>query len=895
MRRWLRSLRFALRALFGRDRKQAELDEEFQFHLEMRARDLEEQGMSRKEAFREARKLFGGLDKFKEESRDSWGTRVVVGVVRDVRHSFRLLWKSKVFSFAVVGTLALCIGANTTVFSVLYDLVLRPLPFENPDRIVRVYNVSKTNPNDPTAVGYGGSSWPQWHDFSDQADLFEGFAYSTTRGANRVFRERRLEGIRVNLDFFRIFAVKPELGRFFSSETDQIADSDVVVISESMWKQEFASNSEIIGKRMEFLNRSPATIIGVAPSSLEALDSQIDIFIPEYNPPRDKYIESRYFEGKIWGRLKPGANYEQAMAQLNSIDQRWYEEVASPRFRAEYERRQPEIAFEKPNILTNRLVLLQGGALLLLFVCALNVANLLASRTSQRCHELSVRHSFGANRALLSRLMLCESGALALSGAAIGSGMALLGLEVVNDYLSVLMPEQARVTLSVPVLVLALSVSTGFAVFMGLLPLLLLWKTRLIQTVDSSVRVSSASGLMRRVNSGLVVSQLAITFALLIGAGLLFRSFANVLSIEPGFEPSIIVAGGVNVAQATRDHQEQIELRKRVLAVVHEIPGVENVSHRAYSYILIEKNDGWAGGPFTMRGPNGIETHWGITQLTVGQDFFDTLGMPLLEGRVFRSDEPVGADARESLVVDELFVQTYLSGKDPVGVEMVTSRNPPGTGMFWGRIVGVVKRANFNGFEESDQLPFIYRCRDSKRIWGFTLLLRTKRPFENIVSDIRTKLREVHPNLHFYEPHSLATKVEDLYVERKGITLLMGIFAAVALLLSSIGIYGVLSYDVQQRRREIGIRSAIGASKENVLKLIVQEGMMKASFGLFLGLIGSIYLTRFLDNLLFGVTTFDMRTYFVALAGLLLLALAASFVPARQAASVSPLRAISAD
>ncbi|MCG8528627.1 MAG: ADOP family duplicated permease [Opitutales bacterium] len=875
--------------LFQPLRLEKELEIEMQHHLAFSKEHYEREGMSSNAAKKAALKGFGNVESLKEDCRDSWGTRVINDFIRDCRYSARMLRNSKGFSFAVVITLALCIGANITIFSALYHLVLRQLPFEEPENLVRIHYVNKETASKKLNPGnfLDGASYSQYQDYKAETDLFENI--SLHYYLFRVVDSSQLKGVCATASFFDVMRVEPILGRFYTEEEMYPSTAPVVVLSETLWRTKYASDPDIIGKSFQFLNKPPLTIIGVAPQSLETLDRNIRFFTPYHY----RLIEhERIPDSAFWARLKPGVSPNTVSERLLAIETHWNEEKADTQSKKMFERDQRRFRMNLSHPFENQLLMLQFGAFLVLLIGCVNVTNLLLGRAKKRQFELSIRHSCGASSVALGRMMFCESMILAFLGAIIGTVFSWVGLFSINNYLTSLDATTTAANLNATVFVWISVTATVISFLMGLIPLALLWKSGSIQKIDNSSRASSFGKGAKTFSNGLVVLQVAMTCALLIGAGLLFRSLTKVSEVDPGFDPSGVLQARIKLREVYEDRTKWVGVRNRILEVMREIPGVESVSFRygtgdVFTKYTYSRYFAIRGVPLEP-GEVGVRVHikW------IDGTFFETMGIPLLHGRTFF----LGGDEPGRFIVDETFVEKYLPGKDPLVTELDRRSSLGGGRNDWGRIVGVVGRANLEGQDRPDGLPIVYQNLDNNEpLWGFLLTIRTTRSLDSITPEMQSKLKEIHPQLHLYDPMFLDEAYHDLNLERRGITWLVGLFAVLAVLLSAVGIYGVLSFSVEQRRREIGIRSAIGASRREILSMILVQGLVKTGSGLVVGIIASFYLTRFLESQLFNVSTLDLGTYLSAPVMILLISLLASYLPARKAVKIDPHEALRAE
>ncbi len=893
--RWVREIGNWLKSLFRSNAISEEINEELEQHIEFLTAEFVAKGMSPEVARKAALKKFGNVESLKEDCRDIRGTRVVMDLIRDIRVTVYSLRKSSGFSLAVIIPLVLCIGANTTVLSALYGIVLKPLPIENPERVVQLFNFSKERNSSGVKNLHSSSSWNQYSDLKKRSDLFEGCAlrWRVKKLVSRDASFSMINGQKVTAGFFDLMGAKPLLGRFFLPEEVDPGPGHVVVLTQTAWENEYDSDPNVIGQELLFEESISYTIIGVAPRNMEAFEQQARFFIPWEVDNRDRnFARGRYnaFSNDLWLRLKKDVSREAALEQIREMERDWYEEIANADARRSF-KSYDRFEFDLPHPLAGSLYLLEGGSFLILLVGCFNVMTLVLSRVNQKRHELSIRTALGSAKSRLRRLMLVENILLIIVAVGVGMILAWGGTMVINEYLSVLSPATGPIELDLTVFVVTLVLMTGVVIVMSLLPLEILWRAGLLQRVDSSQRTSSAGGFSRKLSNGMIVGQVAIAFVMLIGAGLLFRSFQNVRSVDPGFEANQVVQGQLDYATVKPFYRwrDLPDLRKRILAGMKEIPGVESVSFSMYRMFSADPRR--EGRNFRIRGEPLDPSHVRNTH-TVTPELFTTMGIPILEGRSFNS-----GDDHNSIIVDELFARRYFKDRSPVGAEVHWNpTSPPPLGQPWQRIVGVAARVNFLGQEQRDGVPFEYQCWPiDAGGWEYTILLRTSRDTEGVIRDMRATLREIDPRLPLSYASSLQESLDEMLLSRKGITLLLLSFAGLALLLSLLGVYAVLAYDVLQRRREIGIRMALGASKQQVYLLILRNGLMKTFIGLGLGIFGSTVLSRFLSSFLFDITSFDLLTYIATVSLFVIAALAACYLPARRAANLDPLKILTVE
>jgi putative ABC transport system permease protein len=806
---------------------------------------------------------------------------------RDLRYAARSLRRAPGFSLAVFLTLVVGIGPNLAVLSALYALVLKPLPFPDPGQLYTVMNVAEKS---------GGqvrqSSVPQCRDFQAHADLFAGFAVILHE--NLTLEEEtapaRTATDWVTAGFFNVLGVKPVLGRFFTPEEEVPGRDHVLVLAQDFWESHYHADPGVIGRTVR-AGGALYTIVGVAPRSLASLSQPTCLFQPYAPEPARLNPLARYVgDATLYARLKPRVAIGAGLAQLAAIEQHFRTDVANPRMRAFLEasgfrlRAEPLRAGGAVGELES-LWLLQGGALLVLLIGCVNVVNLFLARLNAKRPELAIRVALGAGRAALLRQMLAESLMLTAAAAVTGVGVAWGALHVFNGYLPVLLRTAPPVGLEWTVIGVTLTASLAIALLVGLLPTQILWR-RGLRLGDW--RSTSAGGGARFVSGGLVIAQVAVAALLLIGASLLLRSFAKVMAIDPGFDAAHIVQGRIALPSRYGDQAVNVGVQQRILAALQQIPGVRQVAEVSYFGLapaLQTRPVAIRGQPLTAG-----ESQPMAYLFPVSPDYFGVMGMHVLAGRGFDAADDFSKNP--VFVVDQMFADRFFPQRIAVGQEMTFSMGSPPDNYQWPRIVGVVNHPRLAGLDRRENVPFVFMPMVGWEMGGFTMLVRSNRPTAEILRDMRSTLRSIDPGLPLYATGSLEDGLDSLLMGRRGITLLLTVFSGLALLLAAIGLYGVLAYDVSQRTREIGIRGAIGASRGQIIGLILRQGMVKAGVGLGVGLVGAIFLTRYLRSLLFDVTAADPASYVIVLVGLGGIALLASWLPARRAAKVDPIIAL---
>lgn len=880
-----------LRAVFRKDALDREMSEEMRQHLDGLTAVNVAAGMDPDAARHAALRKFGGVEQYKERARDERGLPWLENLLRDLRFSLRSLRRAPVFSAAVILTLALCIGANTSIFSVLYGLVLKPLPFPHPEQIVDVYNMRPKAGEMHTPL-----SPAQYADYKAHADLFDGFAlwFGWMFNIGEDGGTSRYVGMQVTYDYFSVLGLKPVLGRFFTPDDAVPGKDQVVVLTQSFWEKKFNADPGIVGKELR-LSGQVFTVVGVVPRSFEELGVAPLLMKPIAWRPEDQNPQNRLRRaGDMTARIKPGVSHRTALAQLDTLEKRYFDTLATPEIRTYFTNGGHHMGLVQIRDggtakIRGGLLLLQAGALLVLLLGCVNVASLMLARANARSAEFAVRTTLGAGRGALARQLLTEAALLAGAGAALGLALTAASLKVINVYTDKIIFGIPPVRLDVGVLGATVLIAFAVALLIGLLPVLRIWRMGdLSQAMQGGTRGATRGGGVRAMSGILVVAQVALALMLLIGAGLLMRSFVNVMAINPGFDPRQVIHVRVAYDARFKDDAAFRGLQNRLLEKMRQLPGVEAVAYT-------DRMPGF-GENVTMalpiKGHTVSDDSMAPTAIVFGAspEYFGTMGIRLIDGRPFRAGDQV-TGMPMSLIVDRKFAERYFPGESAVGHQFMFGPGVTDPSKPLPTIIGVVEVARVSGLENPEGLPYVYFSVSVSR-GGLSMELRTKRSFNEIMPQIRAAVRDVDPTLPIYQERTMQMQLDDAAANRRGILWLLGAFAGIALLLSAVGIYGMLAYDVTQRTKEIGIRGAIGATREQIVMLILRQGLLKAGLGLVLGLVGALALCRFLEKLLYDVKPTDPVVFVGVAVLLLLVALLASWLPARRAAKVDPLVAL---
>ena len=814
---------------------------------------------------------------------------ILTGSLTDLRHAFRLLWKSKRITATTLVTLALCIGATTAIFSSVYSLMLKPLPYQEPERIVELYtSAAKAGLNRMPA------NIPFYLDYSANATSYENiglwtFFYGLVGDKDSVVRT---PGVRMTAEIFTILRIQPLLGSFFTKEQNKQGADKVIVLTRSYWQTQYQESPEVVGKEVR-IDDEAYKVIGVAPRELEAFDARMKFVVPLSWPAAAENPQGRYGVGtQLFGRLKPGVTVGQADAEAKVLEKR-YVDAGPPPLKAFVERSGMTmnvggVQEQRVQPVRATLLMLQGGVAFVLLIGCVNVANLLLVRSNARQSELAIRSALGAARATIARQFLMESLLLTSLGTLLGLGVAWGALRMTNYYLAKMLPQSLPASLDWRVLGFAVALTTVVGLLIGLIPVFHILRTNLASVIQSNSRGSSSSRGVRALSGVLVVAQVAVALMLLTGAGLLIQSFVQALKVDTGLEATNVVTARMAL---TREHRASDEaassIRERLLQGLKEIPGVTSVALSSATPF----QGGLPINAFTLENdtlPPGAPQP-GAFRVIVTPGYAQTLGLKLVEGRFYEEGDL--APGRRLFVVDQSFARKYFPNGNAIGGRFAFGPRPTKPEE-WPVIVGVVKDVPHNGVEEKSGNPFIYQLLQGGRPGGLTLFVQTNRPTGDAVSALREKVRAIDPASPLFDVGVLQEAVDSSFDNRRAVMFLLTAFAVLALFLSALGIYGVLAYDVSQRTREIGVRSAIGASRGQIASLILRQGLWKGGIGVVLGLIGAALLSRSMTTLLFNVRPTDPAVYAAVSFVLIGVALLASYLPARRASRIDPLIAL---
>jgi putative ABC transport system permease protein len=803
-------------------------------------------------------------------------------LLQDIRYGTRMLWKSPGFMLVAIFTLALGIGANSAIFSVVNAVLLRPLPYKNPEALVKVNGELKRQGVDKEPLSY-----PDYVDFKAQVQSLEHVAaYNQTSGALTGEGEpERLRGVNVSAELFPLLGVEPVTGRVFSAEDDRLESAPVVLLGHGFWQRRFGADPKVVGREI-MLNGRSTTVLGVMPPDFNfpVQGLQRDYWSPLAPSVGRRATERGSHYLNVVAGLKQGFTLAQVAGESQSIAARLAEQYpeSNTGYGLNVISAHEEIVKDvKPALL----VLLGAVGFVLLIACA-NVANLLLARATGRQKEIAIRTALGASRLRVVRQLLTESVLLSLLGGSLGLLIAVWGVDLLMAASPADIPRVQEVGLDARALSFTLAISVLTGLIFGLAPALQASKLDLNETLKEGGR-GSTEGLRRnRVRSLLVVSEIALSLVLLVSAGLLIKSFVRLLEVNPGFNPDHVLAAGVSLPPAKyTEEQKQAAFFRETLERLKASPGI--VAAAAVHPLPMSGSN--RVNTFQIGGrpiPNPGEEPEAGDRITT-PDYFQAMGIPVLKGRVFNEHD--SADAPPVLIVNETFARRFFPGEDPIGQRIIidNEKNPKGN-----EIVGIVGDVRHKSLDVEGGAEY-YRSYLQSPERSMSLVIRTQATDPmSIASSIRGVVQQVDQD----QPLSTIKTMEQLLAEsvaqRHFNMLLLGIFSAVALVLAGIGIFGVMNYSVSQRTHEIGIRMALGAQAKDVLKMVVGQGMILALLGVVIGLVAAFALTRVMSNLLFGVSATDPLTFIGVSLLLAVIALLACYIPARRATRVDPMVAL---
>jgi putative ABC transport system permease protein len=802
-------------------------------------------------------------------------------LLQNLRFAFRTLRKSPGFTAVVVLTLALGIGANSAIFSAVNALLLRPLPYPDPDRLVTIYHYYPSLDGLEAPVSAYG-----FQRYRDETHSFSHMAVSAGWGADLMLdgEPQRLQGRRVSAQFFDVFGGRPVLGRFPQPEEDAPGRERLVVLSHGLWQRAFGGDPEVIGEVL-VMNGEPHEVIGVMPAGFRDFwDREVEIWRPLALTAEQLSVGDNVDWLLLSGRLRPGVTPEAAGSELEEVAERLKGEalVGYPTNWSLHLRTLDQVA--KGELRTPLLVLLGAVGFVLLIACA-NVANLLLARSIERSKEVAVRVALGAQRGDLLRQLLTESMLLSLVGGALGLLFARWSMAGLTGLIGDRLPVGVDLGINLPVLLFTLILSLGTGILFGLLPSLQVTRPDLQGMLREGGRTPTGNRLGRIGRQALVVGEVALALTLLTGAGLLVRSFARLQAVDPGFRPEKLLTFSVILPQSEYDTGEKlVAFFDEAVQRIEALPGVEAVGVTT----ALPFGGGWDTGSFSVEGHQPAENEpgpWGDIRL-ISPGFHRTLAVELVRGRLLSKQDR--ADAPPVVVVDEEMVRRYWPNEDPVG-KRITFDGTAGDSIRWITVAGVVAHTKHSGLEEENRVQLYFPLAQRPARGGADIAVRTVGDPLGMLPTVRRAIQAIDSDQPLSRVRTMEAMMEESLGQRRLSMFLLTLFSGLAALLSALGIYGVISHLVSQRTRELGVRLALGAGAGNVVGLVLRQGMGLALGGVALGLLGAFALTRFVASQLFGVEATDPVAFAATALLISLVALLATVLPAARAARLDPL------
>jgi putative ABC transport system permease protein len=809
--------------------------------------------------------------------------------MQDVRYAFRMLRKTPGFAAAAILTLALGIGANTAIFSLVSAVLLRPLPFPEPDRLVLLWD-DASSAGGPSRTEPSPADFASWKEQSrtiaDMAALV-----SATYNLTGSGEPQKLRGIRTTANLFTVLGMQPVLGRTLVAADDRQDANRTVVISERLWRSQFGGDTAIVGRTID-LNGLPHTVVGVVPPDFQFPDKNAALWVPARFTPEELAERSSYILYVV-GRLKPGVGLQEARAEMTTIGRRLAQEF--PRSNSKTSVSVTELREHLTREARPAMVVLLAAVVLVLAIACVNLANLLLARATARQKEFALRKALGAGNGRVVRQLLTESALVALAGAGLGIALAPLTFTYLSRLIPNGLPSGTRPALDVSVLLFTASVTSLVTLAFGAGPALVAGRVSLDAALKSGTGRGTQAPASRRVRNVLAVVEVALTVVLLIAAGLLLRSYSNVLAVAPGFEPRhLLLAETVLPPSKYGSLTARTAFYSQVLERVRALPSVSGAGYVNYPPMTFKGGRAY----FSVEGeprprPEDIIRNLAIDRvITAG--YFQTLGVPLVRGR--HLDERDVDTAPLAAVVNEKFAAARWPNRDPIGRRIRFGANGSAP---WVTVVGIVANVRQLGLDMPAEAEVYLAAAqvpvDFAFFWPQHLVVRTTGDPSAVATAVRHAVLEVDPDEPVANLRSMEQVFDQEVLNRSTNMILVGVFAALALIMASVGLYGVLSYNVAQRIPEIGVRIALGAEPRAVMRMVVRQGSVVALAGIAAGLTASLAAGRLLSSFLYQVSPRDPGVFFMATATLLAVALVACWLPAMRASSVDPLTALRAE
>jgi predicted permease len=886
MPHWTKKFLTRLRSFFHRHQLNRDLDDELAFHLAQRADKNHAAGMDATEARQSARRQLGNTTSIKEDTRNLRTFPSAENFAHDLRYGSRTLIKAPLFALIAIATLALGIGASTAIFSVVNSVLLRPLPFAQPDQLVQVWETDLKVGADRNVVN------PiNFLDWTEQNRSFTGMTAIVSDSTKLGLGQEPLQvpAVLVSPQFFSVLGVTPLLGSTFTDDDGKEGAEIRLLLSYEFWQQQFGGDPSAIGRHIQ-VNERPATITGVMPRGFALPSVRGRVFLPyAINRSAAFMDQGRYMT--VVGRLKPGVTLEQANEDMQRVAQ--YTVTTRPDFNTDWGAVVLPMLWDATRDVQQPLWLLLGAVGFVLLIACANVANLLLMRGTGRERELAVRIALGAARGRVVCQLLAENFVLSILGTLGGLAIAVWGLRALLALIpeGAPLPRMESIRIDTTVFLFAIGLTFFTTLLFGLLPALRLSRIDLLEALKQGSSRTGVGG-NRRVRQTLMVAEIALALMLSVGAGLLLRSFQRLTSVNLGFRTDNLVTMRVFV----RDNLDKVPDRARYLdRLVDAVRGVHGVEAAGFTHFL-PLMDRVSGSCFKLGGkPTTLEHGWEISEtdpdahdaefLVVSSQYFDAMRTPFLAGRDFDGHDTT--ESTTSVIVNQAFVRKFFNGGDAVGQQMSVCwgvKNP-------GRVVGVVADARQTRLKD-DPKPTIFLANSQAGAYGVTLVIRTAGDPGQIVQPVETAIREYDPQQAISEVQTMDHVFADSASDARFQLVLLLIFAGLAIVLAMIGVYGVVSYSVTQRTPEIGVRMAMGAGTAEIARMVLREALLLAGLAVAIGLAGAFAVTRVMASVLYETAPNDPVTLAIAAVAVFVIVVAAALVPARRATHVDPLVAL---
>lgn len=868
MMRYLHGFSSFLRNLFHRGRVDRDLNDEVRSHLQMITDIKIAGGLSREEAVRLASIELGGIEQVKENVRDIRMGNLIETIMQDGRYAIRLLIRNPMFTLVAVSTLALGIGANTAIFSIINAVLIKSLPYPDSGRIVAVFESTPTF--DRNAVS--GGAFKDWRSHATtfaHLAVAEGVELTATGAGN----PERVVGMKVSSEYLSVLGIAPSIGRGFAADEDAIGGNNhLVLLTDAFWQSHYAGSSDVIGKTLT-LDQVPYTIIGVLPPKA-LLEDRASFLTPEVvDAPGENWERSGHWR-QVIGRLLPGVTAGQAQAELRGIKQQLNAQY--PLFKKDWS----VTVFPLQEIYAGdarpTLTILLVTTLLVLLIACSNVSNLSVARGNARSREMAIRAAFGASRARIVRQMLVEGLVLSLAGCVAGLLVAGSTVGLLAKMFAGLVPQALHPALDLNVLLFSIIVACASGLVSTILPALRASKANLNQQIKQGER-GSVSAKGRRVQSALVVSEFAFALVLLIGAGLFLRSFARLISTDPGFNPNRSIAFDLSFPEARYPHlEDRLQFIKLLDSRLSSLSGVDYAG--GISALPFSESD---LTEFASLADQPDKNDYLVGVSLVSGDYFDAMGIKLLRGRVITESD----NTRQSppvVVIDQAVARDLFDAQDPIGQPI----------RFLGKncqVVGIVAPVHQTGLD-ADR-PRVY-APQSFDVSPVSMVVRSSLPVATVTQMVKQTVREIDPDQPVANIRTLEQAISDSLSLKRTTLILLSLFAFVACSLACVGVYGVMAYAVGQRQGEFGIRSALGAGRGEIVALVLKEGIRTSTAGILVGLVAAFGLSRLVENLLFHVKSHDPLVFLGSVGLLLTVAAFSIYLPARRASRLSPMEAL---